>query len=357
MISRNTHIRDWVLTICSLLQNDDTYGNRYHSGDEEAEPRETLHPIEKNHLRWSSLRYTDEKHINPRTGEVLDKGKPARNNSMTTISYDMQKIQPVAAADVLVKYGTGKDESPSHGSIKDSAYGSLDLKGSTPNSLPNNHYGMNGSKPQYPSQHLSQHLQRQNINLNANTSPLHKNVPLSNNNTNIRNGNLSSSKNSPFSSTEMRNSQITLQKTSASTSTSTLARFPTQSQPTSVQGRLASPADRGSPVMRSFVPMKNSPYESMSNPNLTKLANKLMDSLDDPPMNVVQGQMRINPKGTPPTNNIKTRVMNPQVVHPNKLANGRKSVSKENMLSDPETQESLIKIRQMLVDNKTGLSE
>lgn len=276
---------------------------------------------------------------------------------MATVSYDMQKIQPVAAADVLVKYGTGKDETPSHGSIKDSAYGSLDLKGSTPNSLPNNHYGMNGSKPQYPSQHLSQHLQRQNINLNANTSPQYKNLPLSNNNSNIRNGNLSSSKSSPFNSSEIRNSQSMLQKTSASTSTSTLARFPPQTQPTSIQGRLASPPNRGSPVMRPFVPMKDSPYESMSSPNISKLANEPMDSQEDPSMNVVQGQMRINPKGTPPTNNIKTRVMNPQIVHPNKLASGRRSVSKENMLADPETQESLIKIRQMLVDNKTGLSE
>lgn len=67
-----------------------------------------------------------EKHINPRTGEIIDgaKPQPAEKNPL---SYDVQNIEPVAPANVIRRYGI-KEEGSSHSSTKDSAYGSMDAK-------------------------------------------------------------------------------------------------------------------------------------------------------------------------------------------------------------------------------------
>lgn len=50
------------------------------------------------------------------------------------MSYDVQNIEPVAPANVVRRYGV-KEESFSHSSTKDSAYGSMEVKVNVPSSL------------------------------------------------------------------------------------------------------------------------------------------------------------------------------------------------------------------------------
>lgn len=90
----------------------------------ELEDRSRPHPIDEKHSK-PRLRYDTEKHINPRTGEVVEGAKsPAEKNPL---SYDVQNIEPVAPATVVRRYGL-KEQGSSHSSTKDSAYGSMDAK-------------------------------------------------------------------------------------------------------------------------------------------------------------------------------------------------------------------------------------
>jgi hypothetical protein len=91
------------------------------------EDRSRPHPIDETHR--VNLRYDTEKHINPRTGEVIAgvKHQPAEKNPL---SYDVQNIEPVAPANVVRRYGV-KEEGSSQSSTKDSAYGSMEVKVTT----------------------------------------------------------------------------------------------------------------------------------------------------------------------------------------------------------------------------------
>lgn len=90
----------------------------------ELEDRSRPHPIDEKHSK-PRLRYDTEKHINPRTGEIVEGAKsPSEKNPL---SYDVQNIEPVAPASVVRRYGV-KEQGSSHSSTKDSAYGSMDAK-------------------------------------------------------------------------------------------------------------------------------------------------------------------------------------------------------------------------------------
>lgn len=81
------------------------------------------HPIDEAHR--VTLRFDTEKHINPRTGEVIDGHKQQAEKN--PLSYDVQNIEPVAPDNVVRRYGV-KEEGSSHSSTKDSAYGSMEAK-------------------------------------------------------------------------------------------------------------------------------------------------------------------------------------------------------------------------------------
>lgn len=90
----------------------------------ELEDRSRPYPIDEKHSK-PRLRYDTEKHINPRTGEIVEGAKPAAEKN--PLSYDVQNIEPVAPANVVRRYGV-KEQGSSHSSTKDSAYGSMDAK-------------------------------------------------------------------------------------------------------------------------------------------------------------------------------------------------------------------------------------
>ncbi|CAG9793718.1 unnamed protein product [Diatraea saccharalis] len=128
---KKQRIREWIQNSVIEEVNEDegsTYEpSVYDDSDAELEDRSRPHPIDETHR--VTLRYDTEKHINPRTGEVIDgvKHQPADKNPL---SYDVQNIEPVAPANIVRRYGV-KEEGSSHSSTKDSAYGSMEVKVNT----------------------------------------------------------------------------------------------------------------------------------------------------------------------------------------------------------------------------------
>lgn len=70
------------------------------------------------------MKFDTEKHINPRTGEVIE-GANTKPQDKRLMSYDVQGIEPVAPANVVRNYGIREDNS-GNSSTKDSAYGSIE---------------------------------------------------------------------------------------------------------------------------------------------------------------------------------------------------------------------------------------
>ncbi|XP_060802520.1 serine/threonine-protein kinase meng-po isoform X2 [Amyelois transitella] len=127
---KKQRIREWIQNsvIEEADEEEESYDpSVYDDSDVELEDRSRPHPIDESHR--VTLRYDTEKHINPRTGEVIEgvKHTPAEKNPL---SYDVQNIEPVAPVNVVRRYGV-KEEGSSHSSTKDSAYGSMEVKVNT----------------------------------------------------------------------------------------------------------------------------------------------------------------------------------------------------------------------------------
>ncbi|KOB75768.1 putative serine/threonine-protein kinase [Operophtera brumata] len=108
--AKKQRIREWIQN--SVIEE----------ADEEHRTRN--HPIDEAHR--VTLRFDTERHINPRTGEVID-GLKHQQVEKNPLSYDVQNIEPVAPDNVVRRYGV-KEEGSSHSSTKDSAYGSMEAK-------------------------------------------------------------------------------------------------------------------------------------------------------------------------------------------------------------------------------------
>ncbi|KAG6458733.1 serine/threonine-protein kinase MARK2-like [Manduca sexta] len=129
--AKKQRIREWIQN--SVIEEADEEeesayeANTYDDSDVELEHKARRYPLDESKV---TLRFDTEKHINPRTGEVIEgvKHQPAEKNPL---SYDVQNIEPVAPANVVRRYGI-KEESSSHSSTKDSAYGSMEVKVNTP---------------------------------------------------------------------------------------------------------------------------------------------------------------------------------------------------------------------------------
>lgn len=104
-----------------------------------------------------TLRFDTEKHINPRTGEVIEGVKHSQADR-NPLSYDVKNIEPVAPANVVRRYGV-KEQGSSHSSTKDSAYGSMEAKNNsrTPHKYSTRHVtvSIDGSLQRSPSRSLS----------------------------------------------------------------------------------------------------------------------------------------------------------------------------------------------------------
>ncbi|XP_032520337.2 serine/threonine-protein kinase meng-po [Danaus plexippus] len=123
--AKKQRIREWIQNSVIEEADEDVESSHEPSvcedSDVELEDRSRPHPIDESHK--VTLRYDTEKHINPRTGEIIE--GVSRSSNKTQLSYDVQNIEPVAPGNIVRKYGT-KEESSSHSSAKDSAYGSIE---------------------------------------------------------------------------------------------------------------------------------------------------------------------------------------------------------------------------------------
>lgn len=312
----------------------------YNSDDEDGNIQSS---IEQNHQRWSSMRYSDSKHINPRTGEILAAEK---SSDINNISYDSKNGQPLTTNnDKFINRKSAKEnESPSQSSMKDSAYGSIDLKTTSPLAAENRQLSINEIHEQkaFPSQQLQQVLQKTQIKTsNLPIGYSHTKSPLPNSKLNFFSKTMS-----PVSSQFASRELITQNKArSMNQSASSLTNFPK---------RLADQKDhRQSPL---FSSMKDTPYDS----NGSLLANRNNSEQyngQDNTLNVVQGQMKINPYATSSTvnHNMNGKVMNPHMLQLEPIANDDET---PNHIELTESEmDSLMQIKKMLIETKTGLPE
>ncbi|XP_077297481.1 uncharacterized protein LOC143919160 isoform X2 [Arctopsyche grandis] len=354
-VAKKERIRQWIQN--SVINEEDENENNssnlnsmYNSDAEEETIENVLHPIEQNHQRWSSMRYSDEKHINPRTGEILGTEKSANNPN---ISFDMQHIQPLTANNAFLKQKMTKDnESPSQSSMKDSAYGSIDFKMSSPTTT-DNPMSLNEVHDQkaFPSQQLQQVLQKTII---KSTNPMigtsyqnfHKS-PLPNSKQNLNKNNMM---NSQFASRELtpQSKAKSVNNLTTSLPLSNLNRN-TKNTPLTKSAQL-----KNSQV---FSSMKDTPYDSNGTLQTNKYPLDITNGPDNT-LNVVQGQMKINPYATSASvnRNMNGKAMNPKMMQLEAVRDDDEIITNHIELTEAEL-DSLMQIKKMLIETKTGLPE
>lgn len=249
----------------------------YDDSDGELEDRSRGYPIDESHR--VTLRFDTEKHINPRTGEVIDGVKHDKNQ----LSYDVQNIEAVAPANVTRRYGV-KENYSSQSSTKDSAYGSMEVKLHTSKSSSSykNEYKQNLSvdtSKNSPSRSLSA------TTIPQNKSPLLDNAQRIQRTEEVYTKEMES----------LKGSSSTLQSQTSST----------KEKSNNILPRNGYPGYRGQ--VSPYTSMKDTAYDAVvrSDSNLSKDAYRQMaENPYSSSMNIVQGQMMISPHGTDPKNNV-----------------------------------------------------
>lgn len=307
------------LTFVFIFQEESVYEHSaYDDSDVELEDRSRPHPIDETHR--VTLRYDTEKHINPRTGEIIEgvKSQPADKNPL---SYDVQNIEPVAPANVVRRYGI-KEEGSSHSSTKDSAYGSMEVKvtssktsykadnklvtslDNTAHSSPSR--SLSGSSIQQNRSPLTTHAQRiqrseevfsKELEGRGSTSTLHS---LGNSS---RSNSLNIARNESLDSSSNINIEVPVQADSATTSLR-------PGIPVATQNGFSPSHKQPQSIGNQYVSMKNTVYDRVNprneNPYSTEnySGNQSVDSPYTSMMNIVQGQMKISPHGNEINRNI-----------------------------------------------------
>lgn len=287
----------------------------FEDSDEELEHRTRDHPIDESHR--VTLRFHTEKHINPRTGEVIDGVKhapPERN----PLSYDVQNIEAVAPANVVRRYGM-QEEHSTHSSTKDSAYGSMEAKVNKP--AKSTHKAENkqvssldSNQNNSPSRSLSA------TSINQNRSPLSPHAQRFQRSEEVFSKELESLKGSSSTLHSLGNSsrsnslQVT-PKDSFDTPSVTSTQTPPKAEsvntsrphnPVVTQNGFSPGSTKTlQPSNQGYVSMKNTVYDNKNtrtennvSSESTLQKNPTPDSPYTSMMNIVQGQMKINPHAT-----------------------------------------------------------
>ncbi|XP_053606302.1 serine/threonine-protein kinase meng-po isoform X1 [Plodia interpunctella] len=322
---KKQRIRDWIQNSVIEEADEEEESNYepsvYDDSDVELEDRSRPHPIDESHR--VTLRYDTEKHINPRTGEVIDgvKHAPAEKNPL---SYDVQNIEPVAPANVVRRYGV-KEDGSSHSSTKDSAYGSMEVKINTPKTSTNRtenkqmstlttptqnspSRSLAGSSVQLNPSPLTVHAQRiqrseevfskEMESLKGSSSTLHS---LGNSS---RSNSLHVARQGSLDNTPVINSEVVTQTENVSLATKPIDPVVTQN------GFSPGGNTQQKQPSNSYISMKSSIYNEVNNRNEQKI--KVENSVSHQPtespytsmMNIVQGQMKINPHGNEVNKNV-----------------------------------------------------
>ncbi|KAL0872141.1 hypothetical protein ABMA27_004557 [Loxostege sticticalis] len=313
---KKQRIRDWIQN--SVIEEADeedesTYEQSiYDDSDVELEDRSRPHPIDETHR--VTLRYDTEKHINPRTGEIVE-GVKHQAADKNPLSYDVQNIEPVAPANVVRRYGI-KDEGSSHSSTKDSAYGSMEVQVSSSSKMTYKTEHKNVSSLDSPSRSLSSSSVQQNrspltthaqriqrseevfskeLESRGSSSTLHSlgNSSRSNSLNVTRNGSLDSASN-------IVNIEVPVQVDNAAARSNI---------PVVTQNGF-SPGSKPPQPTSKYVSLKNTVYDRVNTRNDTSntaenySGNQLVDSPYTSMVNIVQGQMKISPHGNELNRNV-----------------------------------------------------
>ncbi|KPI91763.1 Serine/threonine-protein kinase SBK1 [Papilio xuthus] len=318
--AKKQRIREWIQNSVIEEADEEEESNYEPSimeeSDGELEDRSRPHPIDESHR--VTLRFDTEKHINPRTGEVIEGVKHTEKNPL---SYDVQNIEPVAPSNVARRYGL-KEDTSIHSSTKDSAYGSLDVHSqqkSTSNRLEGKQVSVERASDVSPSRSLagssihqtvtplSSHVQRfqrteevftkELENQRGSTSTLHSmgNSSRSNSLRVTRNSSLDSASN-------VTNDSPLENDVSGATSR--------PNNPVITQNGFSPGSKQNPSTTQPYVSMKNTVYETVATRtdlNQHKEENNLKNSPDSPytsMMNIVQGQIKISPLANETDKNI-----------------------------------------------------
>lgn len=330
--AKKQRIRDWIQNSVIEEVDEEEEIAIIENSDEELEHRTRNHPIDESHR--ITLRYDTEKHINPRTGEVIDGVKHQQEKN--PLSYDVQNIEPVAPGNVVRRYGV-KEGSSSRSSTKDSAYGSIETKVNTPvrsnhkvdhtsitsvDSVPNNSpsrslsaTSLNQNKPSITShaqrfQRSEEVYSKELESLKGSTSTLHS---LANSS---RSNSVQVTRNNSIDSSSAASMQTPLKPENQTSSK--------QNNPVVTQNGFSPGSKKIQPMKQGYVSMKSTPYDKVNvrndkgsiSENQT-YKNQLPDSPYTSMVNIVQGQMKINPHKESNRNVINVSVS--PVSHKNKM--------------------------------------
>lgn len=288
----------------------------------ELEDRSRPHPIDEKHSK-PRLRYDTEKHINPRTGEIVEGAKPPAEKN--PLSYDVQNIEPVAPANVVRRYGV-KEHGSSHSSTKDSAYGSMDAKvnGTKSASLKveNKHMSTTQSTGNSPSRSLSGSFKQQN------RSPMSVHAQRIQKSEEVYSKELESSKgsSSTLHTHSSRSNSLRVARNETVDYSSSTNDLPSQAE------NIGNPSRPNNPVITqngfspgvkqpqtskqtsAYISMKSTAYSQYDNVqpvrNTTMVVEKFPQNnvVPDSPytsmMNIVQGQIKIRPHDNETNSNI-----------------------------------------------------
>ncbi|CAB3260295.1 unnamed protein product [Arctia plantaginis] len=308
--AKKQRIRDWIQnSVIEEVDEEEENIDTFEDSDEELEHRPRDHPIDESHR--VTLRYDTEKHINPRTGEVID-GVKTTQSEKKPLSYDVQNIEPVA--NVVRRYGV-KEEVGSHSSTKDSAYGSMEVKGNTP--VRSNHKSDHKSITSVDSiQNNSPSRSLSATSINQSRSPMTTHAQRFQRSEEVYSKELDSLKGSSSTLHSLANSsrsnslQVTRNNSNDSSSVASRQSPPkpeiqNSSRPknhVATQNGFSPGTKTVPPTSKGYVSMKSTPYDkvgvrsdkgSMADTNGHK--NQMPESPYTSMLNIVQGQMKINP--------------------------------------------------------------
>ncbi|XP_072947581.1 uncharacterized protein [Epargyreus clarus] len=317
--AKKQRIREWIQNSVIEEVDEEEESNyepsNYDDSDAELEDRSRPHPIDESHK--VTLRYDTEKHINPRTGEIIE-GVKHQTTDRNPLSYDVQNIEPVAPANVVRRYGV-KEEGSSYSSTKDSAYGSIEAGTTTPYRAENKQIT---SVDRYSNNSPSRSLSIPSIPMNK--SPLSPHAQRFQRSEEVYSKELESIKgsNSTLHSIGKSSRSNSLHVTRSSLESSNtnievsaeIDSVRTLEVPNTVviNENGFHPVNQNHRNSQPYVSMKNSIYESVNNRN--DYANKKVEiptsnnqGLESPytsMLNIVQGQIKISPHANEASKNV-----------------------------------------------------
>lgn len=320
--AKKQRIRDWIQnSVIEEVDEEDESNytpSAFDDSDVELDHGPRRHPIDESHR--VNLRYDTEKHINPRTGEVID-GVKHTSADKKALSYDIQNIEPVAPANVVRRYGS-KEDGLSHTSTKDSAYGSMEVKVNKTHKGGDYKHTMTLETNNSPSRSLSatsihqdrspltahaQRFQRSEEvfskeleSLKGSSSTLHSLVNSS------RSNSIQTQKSNSFDNPSVTSNDMPVQIESKMTQDTNKS---LANKPVITQNGFSPGSNSNKSNKPSYISMKSTVYDNVTvrsdtNTTVDSINDEALNSPYSSMMNIVQGQIQITPHGNGTSRNL-----------------------------------------------------